>query len=65
MSTSGHLDDVEEETTVSCGDLESSITQEECTQIAHEYDLAVIEPTNLERAHIPPAGHVTLSERYL
>ena len=34
VSTSGRLDDVEEETSVSCGDLESLITQEECKQIA-------------------------------
>ena len=65
VSTSSRLDDVEEETTVSCGDLESSITQEECTHIAQEYSLVVIEPTDLERPHIPPVGHVTLSERYL
>ena len=31
VSTSGRLDDVEEETTVSYGDLESSITREKCT----------------------------------
>ena len=34
-------------------------------RIAQEYSLMVIEPTDLERQHIPPAGHVTLSERYL
>ena len=65
VSTSGRLDDVEEEIAVSYGDLESSITREECTWIAQEYGLVVIEPTDLERAHIPLAGHVTLSERYL
>ena len=65
VSTSGHLDDMEEETAVNYGNLESSITQEECTRIAQEYGLVVIEPTNLERPHIPPVGHVTLFERYL
>ena len=30
-----------------------------------QYGLVVIEPTNLERPHIPLVGHVTLSERYL
>ena len=65
VSTSGRLDDVEEEITVSCGDLESSITSEECTRIAREYGLVVIEPTDLKRSHIPPVEHVTLSERYL
>ena len=29
------------------------------------YGLQVIEPTNLERAHTPLAGHVTLSKLYL
>ena len=65
VSTSGHLDNVEDETAVSYGDLESSITREECTQIAQEYGLVVIEPTDMERPHIPPVGHVTLFERYL
>ena len=65
VSTFGRLDDVEEETTVSYGDLESSIKWEECTRIAQEYGLVVIEPTDLDRAHIPPVGHVTLSEHYL
>ena len=65
MSTSGRLDDVEEETAVSCGDLESSITREECTRIVQEYGLLVIEPTDLKRPQIPSVSHVTLSERYL
>ena len=65
VSTSGRLDDVEKETALSSGDLKSSITREECTWIAQEYSLMVIEPIDLERAHIPLAGHVTLSERYL
>ena len=49
MSTSGRLDDIEEETTVSCGDLESSITRKECTWIAHKEGLMVIDPIDLER----------------
>ena len=61
MSTSSCQDDVEEETAVSYGDLESSITSEECTRIAQEYGLVVIKPIDLERPHIPPVGHVTLS----
>ena len=65
MSSSGCLDDVEEETAVSYGDLESSITPVECTWIVREYGLVVIEPTDLERSHIPPVGHVTLSDCYL
>ena len=36
VSISGLLDNVEEEITVSCGDLESSITQEEYTRISQE-----------------------------
>ena len=64
VSTSGCQGDVEEEIAVSCGDLESSITPEECIRIAREYGLEVIEPTDLERPHIPPVDYVTLSEHY-
>ena len=40
VSTSGRqVDDEEEEVVVSCGDLESLITSEECTQIARMYGL--------------------------
>ena len=59
------VDDEAEEVAVSCGDLESLITLEECTQITGMYGLQVIEPTDIERPHVPPIGHVTLSERYL
>ena len=66
MSTSGHqVDDRVEKVTVSCGDLESLIIAEECTQIARMYGLQVIEPTDLERPHVPLIRYVTLSERYL
>ena len=54
-----------EEVAVSCGDLQSLITSEDCTQITREYGLEVVEPTNLERSHTPPDGYVTLSKRYL
>ena len=65
MSTSGRLDDVEEEIAVSCGDLESSIKPEEYMRIAREYGLMVIEHIDLEKPHIPPVGLVTLSKHYL
>ena len=66
VSTLGwQVNDEAEEVAVSCRDLESLITSEECTRIAWMYSLQVIEPTDLERPHIPPNGHVTLSERYL
>ena len=29
------------------------------------YGLLVVEPTDLERLHVPPTGYVTLSELYL
>ena len=57
--------DEAEEVEVSCGDLESSITSEECTQILWMYGLQVVEPTDLERPHVPSTGYVTLSELYL
>ena len=50
---------------VSCGDLVSQITSEECKWIAQTYGLYVTEPVDLERAHTPPTGDVTLSEMYL
>ena len=66
ISTSGRqVDDEAEEVAVSCGDLVSQITSEECMKIARTYGLYVTEPTDLERAHTPPTGHVTLSEIYL
>ena len=66
VSTSGRqVDDEAKEVAVSCGDLKSSITSEECTQISWMYGLQVVEPTDLERPHIPPIGYVTLSELYL
>ena len=43
----------------------SQITSDECMRIARMYNLYVIEPTDLERVHTPPASHVTLSEIYL
>ena len=54
-----------EEITVSCGDLQSSLTPEDCTRIAREYSLEVVKPDNMERPHTPLDGYVTLSERYL
>ena len=65
VSTSGCQGDAEEEVAVSCGDLESSITLEDCTRITQEYGLEVVKPTDLERPHTLPVGYVTLSERYL
>ena len=66
VSTSGHqVDDEAEEVVVSCGNLESSITLEECARIARMYGLQVIEPTDFERPHVPPIGYVILSELYL
>ena len=66
VSTSGRqVDEEEEEVAVSYGDLESLIISEECTRIARMYGLQVIEPTDLEKPHVPPTGHVTLSEHYL
>ena len=66
VSTSGHqVNDEAEKVAVSCGDLVSFITSEECTRIARMYGLYVTKPTDLERAHTPLAGHVTLSEHYL
>ena len=54
-----------EEVAVSCGDLQSLITPEDCTWITREYGLKVLEPTNLERPYTSTDGYVTLSERYL
>ena len=66
VSTSGRqVNDEAEEVAVSYGDLESLITSDVYVWIARMYGLQVIEPTDLERPHTPPIGHVTLSERYL
>ena len=54
-----------EEVVVSCGDRQSLIMSEDCTQIIQKYGLKVLEPTNLERPHTPSDGYMTLSERYL
>ena len=64
-TSSRQVDNEVKEVAVSCGDLQSLITSEECTRIALMYGLYVVEPTNLERLHIPPTSYVTLSERYL
>ena len=66
VSTLGHqVDDKVEEVAVSCGDLESFITSDECTRIVRMYGFQVIKPIDLERSHTFSIGHVTLSERYL
>ena len=66
VSTSGNQSEEEvEEIAVSYGDLQSLLTLEDCTQIAREYDLEVVEPNNMERPHTLLDGYVTLSERYL
>ena len=66
VSTSGRqVDDKAEEVTVSCGDLESLIMSDKCTRIVRMYGLQVVEPTDLERLHVPLVGYVTLSELYL
>ena len=65
MSTSGRQCNVEVDVAVSCGNLESSITSEECARITREYGLEVVKPTDLERPHTLLVSYVTLSERYL
>ena len=66
VSTSGRqVDDEAEEVAVSCGDLKSLITSEDCTRIVRMYGLQVIEPTDLGRPHVPLVGYVALSELYL
>ena len=66
VSTSGRQSEEEvEEITVSCGDIQYSLTPEDCTWIAWEYRLEVVELDDMERPHTPPDGYVTLSERYL
>ena len=66
VSTSGRqVDDEAEEVVVSCGDLESLITSEECTQRARMYGLQVIEATDVKRPHTPLVSHITLSKCYL
>ena len=54
-----------EEVAVNYSDLVSQIMSKECMKTARSYDLYVTKPTDLERAHTPPAGHVTLFEIYL
>ena len=54
-----------EERAVSCGDLQSLLTLEDCTRISSEYGLEVVAHADLERPHTPPDGYVTLSERFL
>ena len=57
MSTSGHHDEEEdEEVAVSCEDLQSSLTPEDCTRIARQYGLEVVVPYELDRPHTPPEG---------
>ena len=66
VSTSGRqVNDEVEEVVISCGDLKSSITSEECTRISQMYGLQVVKPTDLERLHVPPIRYVTMSELYL
>ena len=66
VSTSGRqVDDEAEEVVVNCSDLVPQITSEKCMRISRMYGLYVTEPTDLERAHTPPAGHVMLSKIYL
>ena len=50
---------------VSCEDLQSSLTPEDCTRIARQYGLEVIAPYELEIPHTPPNDYVTLSELYI
>ena len=66
MSTPGCQREEEvEEIAVSCGDLQSLIMPEDCTQISWEYGLEVVEPDNTERPLTPLDGYIALSERYL
>ena len=51
-----------EEIAVSCGDLQSSLMPEDCTQIAQEYGLEVAEPDDMKRPYTPLDGYVTLFE---
>ena len=65
-STSGRQsEEEEEEVAVSCGDLQSLLTPEDCTRIAQEYGLEVVAPDKLERPHTASDNYVTLSELYL
>ena len=64
MSTSSRQGDEKEEITVSCGDLQSSITSEECTWITWEHGHEVVEPIDLERPHTSPVSYVTLSKHH-
>ena len=64
VSTSGlqSKEDVEK-VAISCGDLQSLITPEDCTRISREYGLKVVELDDTERPHTPPVGYITLLER--
>ena len=65
VSTSScHGGEEEEEVAVSCEDLQSSLTPEDCTRIARQYSLEVVAPYELQRLHTPPDSYVTLSELY-
>ena len=65
-TTSDRLSEKEDdEVAVSCKDLQSSFTAEDCVRIARQYGLEVVAPYELERPQTPPNGYVTLSEIYL
>ena len=65
-STSGRVSEEEEdEVAVSCTDLRSMITGEDSVRIIAHYSLEVVMPCELERAHRPLVGYVTLLETYL
>ena len=65
-STLGRLGEEEKDkVVVSCEDLQSSLTAEDCVWIARQYDLEVVVPYELERPHTPLDDYVTLSETYL
>ena len=66
MSTSGCVNEEEEdEVVVSCADLRSTIIGEDSMRTAARYGLKVVMPYELERAHHPSEGYVTLLETYL
>ena len=49
------VNDKEDEVAISCGNLISHVTPEECTTIVRMYSLYVTKPTDLEKAHTPPS----------
>ena len=66
MTTLGRLGEEEEdEVAVSCEDLQSLLTTEDCVWIARQYGLEAVVPYELERPHTPPDGYVTLSRSTL